>query len=269
MEGRSHHRYRIIAALACASFLTSTLAARPAAAEPLEAEASALFKRGVAALQKNSFALAVDMFKRSYELNPKAATICNLAITYDRWPGHEADALTAYRTCAEDDRSGRFRDHALERSRTLRTQIPQPDPEPEPVPEPVHQPPRQPEPVPTPLPPPPRPIQLAPPILVPVQPAKRESRHRLLISGGIITGLGVVLLAAGIGTNVKSNQAIDQLNPFVVELDDGSLEIPGDKQSLYDSAVNNQRAAKALYGTGGVVTAAGVTMMIVGAAIDF
>lgn len=242
-------------------------------AEPLEAEASALFKRGVAALQKNSFALAVDMFKRSYELNPKAATICNLAITYDRWPGHEADALTAYRTCAEDDRSGRFRDHALERSRTLRTQLPpQPDPEPEPVPvplpPPVRPPPRQPDPAPQ-VQPPPRPIQLAPPILVPVQPAKRESRHRLLISGGIITALGVVLLAAGIGANVKSNQAVDQLNPYVVELDDGSLEIPGDKQSLYDSAVNNQRAAKALYGTGGVVTAAGVTMMIVGAAIDF
>lgn len=245
---------------------------RPAAAETPENEASTLFKRGVAALQKNSFALAVDMFKRSYDLNPKAATICNLAITYDRWPGHEADALTAYRTCAEDDRSGRFRDHALERSRTLRTQLPpqtDPEPEPVPVPVPVPQPVRQPSPRQTePAPPPPPPIQLAPPVLVPVQPAKRESRHRLLISGGVITALGVVLLAAGIGTNVKSNQAIDELNPFVVERD-GVLEIPSDKQSLYDTAVNNQRAAKALYGTAGVVTAAGVTMMIVGAAIDF
>ena len=244
-------------------------------AETPDAEAQTLFRRGVAALQKNSFALAADSFQRSYDLVPKAAAICNLAITFDRWAGHEADALTAYRRCAEDDNSGRFRDHALARSRALRAVVPQPDPEPEPVPEPPRPtPPRPVAPPPEPAPqpvvtPPPRPIVLPPPNLVAAPlPAKRRS-HRLLIGGAVVTVVGLALLGGGIGTNVKANQGVAALNPFVMEEPDGMLSIPGDKKGLLRDIQNNQAASKALYGVGGAIAGVGVVLMIVDAAIEF
>jgi Flp pilus assembly protein TadD len=86
-------------------------------------DAPALFKRGVEALRKSDFAAAADAFQQSYALSPKAATMCNLALTYDRWGGHVGEAVDAYAKCAEDDTSGRFVEHALARARELRVQL--------------------------------------------------------------------------------------------------------------------------------------------------
>lgn len=88
-----------------------------------EPSAAALFKRGVQALRAQDFAAASAAFQQSYTLSPKAATMCNLALTYDRWGAHLAEAVEAYRKCAEDDDAGRFRDHALVRARELRGEL--------------------------------------------------------------------------------------------------------------------------------------------------
>lgn len=266
MEGRSHHRSRrTVAALLAASLLA--LHAPVTHAETLEAEAQTLFKRGVAALQKNSFPVAADAFKRSYELIPKPAAICNLAITYDRWTGHEAEALTAYRTCAEDDRSGRFRDHALERSRALRNALPQPDPEPEPVPPPP-KPRPEPTPVPVYVPPPPRP-EPAPVVEPRPAPAQRRRTHGFLIGGAVVTVVGIALLGAAIAYNQQSNDNIKKLQPFVIESDDGTPLLPPSQEGLLRETQALQDKSKALYGAGGAVTAVGVTLMIVDAAVRF
>ena len=82
-----------------------------------------LFKQGTRSLKTGDLAGAADAFARSYELSPKAATVCNLALSYDRWPLHEREALEAYRKCAEDDESGKFSAHALERARALRKTV--------------------------------------------------------------------------------------------------------------------------------------------------
>ena len=100
------------------------LAGGGARGDEASATAASLFKRGVEALRAKEFAAAAAAFQDSYARSAKAATMCNLALTYDRWGAHAAEAIEAYRKCAEDDESGRFRDHALERARQLRAERP-------------------------------------------------------------------------------------------------------------------------------------------------
>lgn len=92
--------------------------ASPAAAQ----DAQAAFDQGVEALRAERYADAAAAFTRSYELEAKAETACNLALTYDRWEGHSEDAIDAYLQCAQDDETGRFRDHALARASALRSE---------------------------------------------------------------------------------------------------------------------------------------------------
>lgn len=74
------------------------------------------FDAGVALLRDGRHAEAAAAFRESYRLAPRAATMCNLALTYDRWgPEHHTQAVRAYRTCARDDESGRFRSFAERR----------------------------------------------------------------------------------------------------------------------------------------------------------
>ena len=97
-----------------------------AAAQPAEPQrtpaAEEAFRSAVDALREERFDDAASAFDTSYQLEPRAETACNLALTYDRWPGHEEAAIDAYLRCARDDRSGRFRDHALARASALRAQ---------------------------------------------------------------------------------------------------------------------------------------------------
>ena len=106
-----------LAALALALLLLAPAAAR--AEEPVP-EARDLFKEGVAALRADDYPAAARAFGRSHALEPRAATLCNLALTYDRWPGHEREAAGAYEQCAAEDDSGRYREHARARAGILR-----------------------------------------------------------------------------------------------------------------------------------------------------
>jgi hypothetical protein len=191
-------------------------------------DAPALFKRGVDALRAQDYAAAATAFQQSYALSPKEATMCNLALTYDRWPGHVAEAIESYRKCAEDDTSGRFRDHALVRARQLREQLaatppvektaPPVEDEPQPRAEPPKQ--QEPPPVATPAPPPVAAVQAAPP--------RPHTRSFFRDPGAVsLTALGVAGIAAGIGVAVAGKMDDDAIA--------GTADL-GQKMRLYNSA---------------------------------
>jgi hypothetical protein len=212
-------------------------------------DATALFKRGVESLRAQDYAAAATAFQQSYALSPKEATMCNLALTYDRWPGHVADAIESYRKCAEDDTSGRYRDHALERARQLREQLaatapspeePRPAPKVEPKPEPLPSPPpvvAPPPPVATPTP--------APAVVVQSAPPPPRTRGFFRDPGAIaLTALGVAGIAAGVGVAVAG------------KLDDDAIASTADL---------GQKAA--LYKNAGILQTTGYVTLAVGAAL--
>jgi len=88
-----------------------------------EDRADAAFREGVEALRQGAHADAERLFRESYGLRPRAATACNLALTYEQWGEHQREALEAYETCARDDQSGRFQSHALSRADALREAV--------------------------------------------------------------------------------------------------------------------------------------------------
>lgn len=118
---RRHHRVArgVILALACA------LAAPVAQAQDEGADGSTiLFREGVEHLREGRFPQAVEAFRGSYRLSPRVTTMCNLALTYDRWgTEHREAAIRAYRTCAAEDESGRYRPHALERITAIEREL--------------------------------------------------------------------------------------------------------------------------------------------------
>lgn len=110
---------RFLRALAVASTLVAwTAQAQPQRSpEPAATdESTAHFERGVAHLRAERYHEAVDAFRASYRVAPRVTTMCNLALSYDRWgPEHRENAARAYRTCATEDESGRFAEFARER----------------------------------------------------------------------------------------------------------------------------------------------------------
>ena len=106
-----------------ATLLAALMVLAPARARGEAAGAAELYRQGVEAFEEGNYDDAASLFRLSYEMDSRAATMCNLALAYDRWEDHEQQALEAYRRCAEEDAEGRFRDHALERSAVLRRQL--------------------------------------------------------------------------------------------------------------------------------------------------
>lgn len=105
--------------LVCGAALSAARAEEAAEPAPTPSGAEDLFRRGVDALRAGQLADAAALFRLSHEMSPRPATLCNLGITYERWSGHEADAIEAYRRCAEADDTGRFRERALAKVRAL------------------------------------------------------------------------------------------------------------------------------------------------------
>ncbi|MCC7541681.1 MAG: hypothetical protein IT379_36015 [Deltaproteobacteria bacterium] len=85
-------------------------------------QADAHFRAGVRALRENDPGTAVAHFHQSQELYPRVTTACNLALAYDRWPGHATEAANAYDRCAEMDEGGSYRQHAIERAAAIRAE---------------------------------------------------------------------------------------------------------------------------------------------------
>lgn len=82
-----------------------------------------LFRLGVQALNESRYADAASMFRLSNDMERNVETTCNLALTYERWGGHDAQALETYQACAAEDTTGRFRPHAEARIVALRVRV--------------------------------------------------------------------------------------------------------------------------------------------------
>lgn len=116
-------RLSTLARAALVLFASLAALSRPVPAAAEAAGATDLFRRGVEALQAGEYPEAASLFRLSYDMERRAATQCNLALTYERWGGHDLEALEAYRRCAEDDTDGRYRPRALERAQEIRRRL--------------------------------------------------------------------------------------------------------------------------------------------------
>lgn len=202
-----------------------------------------LFRRAVEALRLSQYEVASISFEESLRIRPQAKTACNLALTYDRWGGHEVPARDAYVRCAELDQAGRFRDHALARAGALREVIANRPPEdlPDPVldvPDPVddYQ---------------PRPVQPQP-----VLPPTRG----LLWAGVAFTVAGVAALGSGIAPSISASADSDTIldkypNRRIAPDDDTYLR-------LNDDFNRKGRLALGLYVAGGAVVLVGAAFII-------
>lgn len=154
--------------------------------------AERIFDVGVIHLRDERYEEAADAFRQSYRADARVETMCNLALTYDRWGEHRDAALRAYRTCARDDAGGRFRGYAERRVAEIERELAleatsDPDEEPDPVLD---------EETGDGLPPPPPP---------------QEPDHAVLYVGLAVGGLALVAMGVAIGTAVESNAIVDDL----------------------------------------------------------
>jgi hypothetical protein len=207
------------------------------------------FREGVASLRADDFAKAVDRFERSIAIAPRAATYCNLALSYDRWPTHERQAIDAYLACAQHDTSGRFRAHALDRARDLERRA---SSAPSPIVSPASAPPPQVAPTHA------EPVVVALPAVVdaaaPVKPVR--ARRELAIAGGVVGSVALVCLGTAIGLEVKAGHTLSKLQAqYGTDLVAGSPPA-----SRYDDARTQVHVGIGLYATTGVL---GATALVV------
>jgi hypothetical protein len=214
------------------------------------------FRQGVRAMRAGQYDQAIAYFNISYQLQPRASTMCNLAQAYENTSQYR-QAGEAYRRCAADDTEGRFRDHALDRARAMeeadrrasappRVVTPQPRPQ---VYSPQPQPAVQPQPV--------------------VQPQPRRSRSLLWLGVGT-TVLGLGALGAGVGLNVWVNGIYDDLAAEYGN-DEHGWQVPAGSSDadLVEQGRTGTNASIGLYVAGGVLTAAGVALIIVDLALEY
>jgi len=214
--------------------------------------ASSLFKEGVEQLRGGNLPVAADRFKRSQALEPRAATMCNLALTYERWPAHESEAIAAYKSCAELDGSGRFQAHARERARAIEADLiahprPKLPPDPTPTPTPASEP--------APPAPTPEPTVVAPE--PPPSPPSRGSRRLLWASLGTAVG-ALATLGVGLALVETARSDTDQL-----EKDHGTVLPPGSAAANeLDHLRARAYAGAAFYGVAAALGVTSISLLI-------
>lgn len=236
-----------------------------AAAE--QSGADALFSRGVRALRADQFDEAISLFRLSYDMEPRASTMCNLALAYER-SERLREALESYRRCAEDDMEGRFRSHAYERARDLERRL---DARREPLvlqqqqgpPRviPVHQQPPQigqPRPYPT------QGYQVQPQV-IPGQTPTYQPQRRAHVFAWVGIGVGVLslgCLGTAIGLNVWSNNVYDEV------YDQYGFNVPAGSstEDRVERGRSGRNAALGLYIGGGISGALAIVFLILDAA---
>jgi hypothetical protein len=119
---RMTSRRRRVAWLATAAVVVAAPLGGSALAEGGAGPAE-LSRLGTQALREGRYADAASMFRLSNDMERRVETTCNLAVTYDRWSGHEAQALETYQACAAEDGTGQYRPHAQERIAALRGRL--------------------------------------------------------------------------------------------------------------------------------------------------
>lgn len=212
-----------------------------------ETGADALFRQGVEALRARRYNDAASLFRLSYNMDPRAATMCNLALTEERARRYTA-ARDAYNQCARDDRDGRYRQHALDRASALDRQINSQSRQPtyrQPQPQP-RQPAAYPQPTPSQQP----------------QPEPRRQRHTLAWVGLSSALLGLGSIGTAIGLHVWASNVHDEL------WDEYEDQIPAGSAAAarVERGSTGVTVAIALYAVGGVLTATGVILAVLDAA---
>lgn len=196
--GRHHHR---IALTLIAATVWLAAGARVEAQDEEPAigaeEAQRLFDAGVVHLRESRFEQAAAAFRRSYRGSPRVETMCNLALTYDRWGEHRDLALRAYRTCARDDAIGRFREYAERRVAEIEREIALEETEPDEGPDVVVEPDEDPD--------------VEPEDELPPAPPPREPDHTVLYVGLGVGGLALASLGVAIGFALESTAIVDAL----------------------------------------------------------
>lgn len=243
------------------ALLLALVLTAPASAQP-NADATRLFREGVAALRANDYAHAADAFQRSYALDPRVATACNLALTFDRWEGHRREAIEHYDRCAAADTSGRFRPHALERATALReaeAAAARPPGDPPPPPDPA----------------PPDPFVGGPqpggppadgqPWGVPIDEGPAPERSHGFLYGGIVVS-ALAAVSFGIGLYLIEDARADEAY-LAREYDDGAIAIPRSSPDLdlLESARARADTGVILYIFAGVLAALGGTLIVIDA----
>jgi len=236
-------------------------------------DARALFRRGVTALREGRHADAERAFLASYEADPRTATLCNLAVTYDEWP-KPREAAETYERCAEADTEGRYRDHANERARALREALAAEEAErvandtngsnadPSEV-----------EPVPSPFVEPPSTHGSngsnadgssagSLPIVEHTRPVEARRGHGLAIAGSVVAALGAGLAGTGAyfaGQSRDARAELDERHPG-----DGPVVLPdgSDDAALLEDARRDRRVAIGTYASGAALGVLGVTLIV-------
>lgn len=229
--------------------VASLVLAAPAAAQ--DAASTQRFDEGVEHLRAERYEEAAAAFRESYRLEPRVATMCNLALTYDRWGSdYRAQAVRAYRACALEDGQGRFgpfalrrageieRDLALEESRAAaeprEVLVDPPEPEPRVGPEPRETP----------------------------RPAESGPDEGLIIAGSTLVGVAALALVPAIVLALDAQGTVDALH---AELGPSPMIVRGsDAHARLRAAETNATAATALYVGAGVAAAAGITLVLIG-----
>lgn len=236
---------------------------------PLHAQedARALFRRGVTALREGRHTDAERAFRASYEADPRTATLCNLAVTYDEWP-RPREAAETYERCAAADDEGRFRDHANDRARTLREELARQaeiDPTNETPNETAGDPSTQTaDPVPSPF------VDPAPndstdaPLQIVETTRTVETRrgHGLAIAGSVVAALGAGLAGTGAyfaGQSRDARAELDERHPG-----DGPVVLPdgSDDARMLEDARRDRRVAIGAYASGAALGALGLTLIV-------
>lgn len=221
------------------------------------------FRRGVEELRAGAYEAAETAFRASLRAEPRAATYCNLALTYERWGEHRREAAAAYADCAEADESGRFRNHATERARALREELAREAPE---TPSPAEG-------------DPPNPFADAPPPEGPTSDAQAGqggaavtgARHTtetdtrsfaLLGTGLTASAVGVAFVVAAAVVAGKGRDDVrwleENVGPPPVAVQDGT-----EAAERVESADRRRRRSLALYVSGGLLGAAGFVLVAV------
>lgn len=237
---------------------------------PLHAQedSRALFRRGVTALREGRHADAERAFRASYEADPRTATLCNLAVTYDEWP-RPREAAETYERCAAADDEGRFRDHANERARALREELARQDTENHPAntddPEnETDSPTETADSVPSPFVDPSPSDSTDTPLQIVETTRTVETRrsHGLAIAGSVVAALGAGLAGTGAyfaGQSRDARSELDERHPG-----EGPIVLPegSDDAEMLEDARRDRRVAIGAYASGAALGALGLTLIV-------
>ncbi|MBX3250431.1 MAG: hypothetical protein KF901_24865 [Myxococcales bacterium] len=215
-------------------------------------EGRELFRAGVEALREGRHEDAARAFRRSYDAEPRAATLCNLALTYEEWGDHVEHAASTYERCAAEDDTGRFVDHARERAHALRAEqraAGEPAP-PAPV-VPMHNPFADETPATTTH------------VVITSGPEESSPGHGLLFAGGVTAAVGGVALIVGAVFAGRASDAaatLDARHPG-----DGPVTLPAGSPdaALLAEAERDRGRAIGFYVGGATIVTLGVALAIV------